>query len=478
MNSSQVISSDGSALENVSARLAEHAAKLEYEMLPEALVKLTKQCVLDTLGVIIGASSLAPEAHPIHEFVMDMGGKPESSIFGFKDRAPAAFAAFVNGGLGHMLDYDDVGGGSHVSIATIPPALAIAERLGGVSGKELITAIAAGADVTARMSRAVTIPEWTMSEGWFSTQLFGYVSAATSAGRLLGLDGAQMENAFGIAFNQMCGSRQMAVGEASHMRSMQAGFSGQGGVMAALLAQRGITGGKQILEGRYGLFRTYIRTSEPDLEAVVEGMGEDFPLLHSHSFKIWPSCAYTRPTNAAIMKFWQEGLRPEDVESISIIGGSPGTKLLSEPIEAKRKPQLSIDAKYSIPFTTAVAMTKGDVRLQAYTADGLRDSEVLAMAERVSYRSLQAGDRGDGNSRSPIVEVRTRDGRTLRHQATRIPGDSSLPVSEEKLEEKFKDCLAFSAKPIEQSKVQRAVELIANLESLTDATEIVRILSE
>ena len=124
-------------------RLARHAAALQYEALPPALVDLVKQIVLDTLGVSTGATTLALEAKLVADYVLDLGGKPESTILGFGGKAPAPWAAFANGSLGHMLDYDDVGGGGHVGIATVPVAFALAEKRGRVSGRELIAAIAA-----------------------------------------------------------------------------------------------------------------------------------------------------------------------------------------------------------------------------------------------------------------------------------------------------------------------------------------------
>jgi 2-methylcitrate dehydratase PrpD len=286
---------------NATRRLAAHAAKLRYGDLPAPLVELTKQCVLDTLGVAIGASTLAPEAELVRDYVADLGGRPESTLLGFRGKAPAPWATFVNGSLGHMLDYDDVGDGGHVSIATIPVAFAIAEKVGGVSGRDFIAAVAAGTDLHTRLDLAIDIPDWTMTEGWFATQLFGFISGAATAGSLLRLDAAQMENALGIGFNQLSGSRQMAVGAATHMRSMQAGFSGQAAVMAAELARRGVIGCKDVIEGRYGLFKNYVRTETPRWSALLDGLGSDFPLLRTHGFIVWPECAYTRPTNAATL---------------------------------------------------------------------------------------------------------------------------------------------------------------------------------
>ena len=454
-------------------RLAEYAASVQYEQLPPELVELTKRCILDTLGVTVGASSLAPEGRMTFEYVSELAGKPESTILGFGGKAPAAWATFVNGSLGHMLDYDDVGGG-HVSIPTVLPALAIAEKLGGVSGKELITAIAVGQDIMVRLDRAIPLHDWTMTEGWFATQLFGFIAGAATAGRLLKLDADQMENALGIGFNQMSGSRQMAVGEATHMRSMQAGFSGQGGVMAALLAQKGITGPKEILEGRYGLFRTYVRAEDPDWDELVGELGTRFRLLQTHGFKVWPSCGYTRPTNAAVLEMLSEGLKKEDIESVVIAGGTGGTQLLSEPPELKRRPQLSIDAKYSIPFTTAIMLSKGTVALRHYTDEALQDPEVLAMADRVSYRAIPEEQK---TSRAPIVEVTTRDGRFFSKQMESVPGDSRNPVGWPEIEAKFRDTTSFSVRPISSDRVEETIRLVRRLESSADATEVVRVLA-
>lgn len=354
----------------VTRQIAQHAASLEFDALPRELVDLIKQIVLDTIGVVIGASGLAPEARIVADYVQAMGGHPESTVLGFGFKAPAPWAAFVNGSLGHMLEDDDVGAGGHVGIATVPVGFAVAEKVGRVSGRDLITAIAAGTNLHTRLDLAVRLPDWTMTEGWFATQLFGFLSGAVTAGRLRGFNDEQIENALGIAFTQVSGSRQMAVGASTDLRSMQAGFSGQGAVMAAELAGRGIVGSKEIIEGRYGIYKTYVR-NEPAWSALTEGLGTSFPLLDEHGFKVWPACGYTRATNAATLRLRQENrLKPDDVESITVIGGTGATRLLSEPIELKRRPQLSIDGKYSIPFTTAVMMVRGNVTLRDYTEEG------------------------------------------------------------------------------------------------------------
>jgi len=467
--------------EGATRALAAHAASLSFETLPAALVDLVKRCVLDTLGVAIGASTLAPESRIVRDHVLDQGGKPEATLLGFGGRVPAGAAAFVNGGLGHMLDYDDIGNGGHMSIATIPAALAMSEKLGNISGRDLIAAIAVGTDIHTRLDLAVDIPDWTIAEGWFATQLFGYLSGTATVGALLKLDATQMENALGIGFNQMSGSRQMAVGAATHMRAMQAGFSGQAAILSGELARRGMVGSKDAVEGRYGLFRNYVRTGTPRWDALVGELGLRFPLLETHGFKVWPACAYTRVTNTAALELLgQHGLVPADIESVAIVGGTGGTKLLSEPIASKRRPQTSIDGKYSVPFTTAVMLAKGNVTLRDFTDEGLRDTDVLAMADRISYRDDPTGATSSGLSSDyggrPIVEVVTRDGRRLSAQPDGVPGDPLHPVGWDELETKFRDCVSFSHVPIPAGNVDRAIASIRRLETLADVTEIVRML--
>lgn len=460
-------------------QFARHAAALRYEDLPSELVVLLKQCVLDTLGVSIAASTLAPEADVVAEYVRALGGKGAVTLWGYGGKAPAPWAVFLNGSLGHMVDYDDVGAGGHVSICTVPAAFAVAEERGGVHGRDFLAAIAAGTDIHTRLNAGIRIPDWTIAEGWFPTQMFGYLSGAATAARLYEADEALIENAFGIAFTQLSGSRQMAVGEATHLRAMQAGFAGQGALLAVELARRGIVGSKAVLEGRYGLYKTYVRT-DPDWDAMLGGLGAAFPLLELHGFKVWPACGYTRATNTAIRELrTRHGLNPEEVESITVIGGTGATQLLSEPLASKRRPKLAIDGKFSIPFTSAVMMVKGNVTLRDYTDEGLRDPAVLAMADRVSYRldpDAVAPVGGYSSLSRPTVEVLTKDGRTLSCRPDGVPGDPEHPVSNELLQAKFRDCVSFSARPIPPDNVDEAIALVQDLEQLDDVSRIVRLL--
>lgn len=461
--------------EDASRTFARHAIGLSYEALPPAAVEMTKQVVMDTLGVTLAATSLCPEAKIVAKYVKDLGGRKESTLLGFGGKAPAPWATFSNGGIAHMADYDDTDGRhGHCGITTIPVAFAIAEKLGGVSGRDFITAIAVAIDIQVRLNRAIPDLEWPMTEGWFSSQLLGFFSGTAVAGRLLGLNESQMVSAFGIAFNQACGSREMASGVSTHLRGMQGGFSGQSSVMSVLLAQKGLIGSENSVEGRYGLFNTYVRV-KPNREALIEKLGKDFPMLKIHGYKAWPACQFTHSPIQSVQNLrLRYAIRPQDVEEAVIIGGSMHTQLLSEPPESKQNPKTSMDAKYSIPFTVAAALATDNVTLKTYTKEGLKDKAVLDMAKRVRYQPLPEEKK---TSHIPIIEIHTKDGKVYADQAEYPLGRAQNPLSQKQLEDKFLDCVSFSARKIPQTNVERAVGLIRRLEEVPDATEVIRLLA-
>ena len=446
--------------------LGRYAATLPYEALPPRLVAITKQCILDTIGATLAATTLAPEAPMFHDYVREVGGRGECTLMGYGGKAPAQLAAFLNGANSHMLDYDDVGVG-HVSVATIPVAFAMADKVGGVNGREFIAAVAAGIDVHTRLYPYDTTEEWDLNQKFSQTQSIGYLSGAAVASRLAKLPEEQVFNAWGLAYQQLSGPHQRHLG-------MHAGWCGQGAVLATLLAQRGVPGVKDVLDGKHGLFRTHLRNVEPDSERLTGELGTRFRTLELHGFKAWPACGLTRrPVNAILDLRREHGIAPEHVDAIVVTGGEHILRL-AEPLEYRRRPPHSAQAKFSIPFTAAVAMTYGDVRLRNYTADGLKDPKVLAMADRVW---VEKDARAERPKEAASVRIRLRDGKVHQKEVLYPLGDDRRnPMSQAQIEDKFRDCASFSLIPISKAKVDEVIRLVANLEHVADVTEITKLL--
>jgi len=380
-----------------------------------------------------------------------------------------------------MVDYDDMHmmGKIHTGVTTVLPGFAMAERLGKVSGKDFIAAVALGNDLMIRLGRAITLSpqgrdEWTMDKGWFATQLFGFISGTVTAGKLLNLSEEEMVYAIGIASAQLSGSRQMATGFAAETRAIQAGWTGKGALLSALLAQRGVTGSRDSFEGRYGIYRVYLQ-AEPDRDSLVGELGRRFDGEQTQ-FKAWPACGATHPVIYSTLELMREHqFQGEDVEEVKVIGGSPHVKLLSEPLESKRRPETAIDAKYSIPFTVAVAITKGNVTLRDYTPEGLKDPAVLRMAERVWYQYVpEIAEKRE--EESPTIEIKLRNGKTCSRQDQVFYGMPEIPVKKEDLVIKFKDCLSFSARRLPAENIDRVIGLIDGLEAGENVGDVIRLL--
>jgi 2-methylcitrate dehydratase PrpD len=361
-----------------------------------------------------------------------------------------------------MMDYDDLGSG-HVSVATVPVAFAMAEKCGAISGKDFIAAVAIGIDIHTRIYPYHSNEEWDIDQRFSQTQSIGYFSGTAVAGRIASLPAQKLVNAIGLAYQQVSGAHQRHLG-------MHAGWCGQSAVLATLLAQRGVPGVKDMLDGRNGFFNVYMRNLQPNYERLTGALGTRFYTLEHHGFKAWPACGLNRrPVNAILDLRREHALRPEDVEEIIVRGGAHILRL-AEPLEARRRPTHSAQAKYSIPFTAAVAMVYGDVKLRNYTSDGMKDPKVLALADRVSVQLDESPGR---RKEAASVEIRVRDGRVLRHEVRYPLGDDRRnPISQAQLEEKFRDCASFSNKPLASADVERIIERIRHLEQLDDVRQI------
>ena len=119
--------------------LAAAAVGADYATLSVDAVEAAKKSILDTLGVILAASGVEPAVRGLIDLVRETGGRPEASVLAFGDRVPAVMAAFANGALAHCLDFDDqTPWGQHSGSSVVPAAFAVAERRGGVTGRNMI----------------------------------------------------------------------------------------------------------------------------------------------------------------------------------------------------------------------------------------------------------------------------------------------------------------------------------------------------
>lgn len=459
--------------------LAKNIVSVKYEDIPTPVAEMTKMDILDSLGVAIAASGTAPACKSMVELAEELGGKEESTIIAYGSKVPSFMAAFVNSGLVHYLNYDDLHDAFfiHVACSVFPAAFAIAERVGKVTGREFITAYTLAIDLECKLSRALisnkkTPSDWTL-HGWMLSQTFGYFGAAAVAGKLLGLNEDQLVDAFGFAYCQAAGNMEVLYGVGGD-KGIYPSWAAKGGVLSALMAQKGLAGPKNSLEGSAGLFNVYFN-GEYDSSSLTTDLGKSFEVI---SFYAFPCCGFTHSYIELALRMRDEHhIQPEDVEAMTVFVG-PMVQKLCEPLQIRRNPRIVSEAKYSIPFAVATAIAKGKPCIKHFTNDGIKDPEILRLSNKVSWQADQEYDAQVSGMYPAKVEIKLRDGRVLRseHKSFRY-GHPQRPMSKEELTEKFRECASYSVRPLLKDSVEKVIGMVNKLEEIDDVSEIIHLVS-
>lgn len=452
--------------------LAQNIVETEYQDLPSQIVEISKKEVLDTLGVAIAGAGRAgiPE---LIELLSSFGGKKQSSVISAGMRMPVIFAVQINASMMHALDYDDAmdNTAAHTGAISVPVCFALSEYQGKVSGEQCITALALGADLQARLGLATKYKIGMVKSGWFYASLYGYLTSAAVACKIMGLDTNKLVNAFGLAYQKTSGNQQ-AVIDGALAKRMAVGFAASGGVLAALMAEKGITGAKNCIEGEYGLFNMYHRGGY-DREALLSGLGKDFK-GKDICFKLYPSCRVTHPfIDAALILVKKNDIKPEQVNEITVYCGNGGYSLCI-PLDVKCHPRNPVDTQFSIPWGIATAVVKRKFSIADISEEALKDVRVINVAEKIR---VQKDPSLMGHALEPgRVEIKTCNEAFIK-QVNFPSGGPQSPVSYSDCANKFRDCAAHSIKPLSGEVIETIIETVSQLEKLEDVSQIIKMLN-
>jgi 2-methylcitrate dehydratase PrpD len=460
--------------------VVENCIEANYQLLPNNVVVATKKQVLDSLAAMVGGStcSISGEINRLVTMVKDWGGKEESSIISFGGRVPAPNAGFLNGILIVRLDFDDtqVKGPAklHVSRAIVPTAFASAERQGGITGKELITAIALGHDLGCRLRMSVT--EDVNTPFGMATN---FISAAATAGKVLGLNKEQFSSALGIAFHQMSGAQTGSgtAGAGASIKGLNNGIAVKAGIMSALLSQQGFTANSDFLEpqNKKGLYELLFKGCYSPSSLTSE-MGKVFAGLLT-SQKEYPCCHGQHTSIEATLSLLKENnIKPDNISEVVLHLSPSDYSYLTQPLEKKQDPQNIIESQFSLCWGVASAIIYGKVNIQNFTATALQNKKIRELARKVSSQSDPHLESNDGFN-SAIVDIRTRDGKLYSRRLDYPFGSPQNPMSFSDVAEKLKHCCQYSYRPIAPDIQKRVIELVNNLENVSDVSQIIRLLA-
>lgn len=452
--------------------LAEFLAGVDYAALPAAVLADTKLAVLDWLGSAL-AGALEEPARIARTVVQDFGSSSAASLLP-AGRASAPAAALANGVASHILEFDDVHRGStiHGAAPIIPAALAVAERE-HATGRELLLAICLGYKAGLRAGEAVNPSHYYY---WHPTGTAATFGSAAAAGSILKLNAAQMRDALGSAGTQAAGLWEFNTAGAmsKHLHPGKAAFNG---VLAADLARHGFTGAGAILEGDRGFIRAM--STNGDVARITAGLGTIWKISENW-YKLHACCGHTHTAIDTALHFrtaqgWEETTAVQQIAAIDIALYGPGYEIVRE-----LQPRTPYQAKFSIAYCVAAALTEGNVGLAQFTPErfspeGTVVPAIHTLLERTTVR-VEPTLTALYPARWPArLTLRLHDGQQLVGQADYPRGNPENPAALAELEEKFRGLVTprYSA-----ALAERAIAAVNSLESCDDMATWLNFLRE
>lgn len=415
-------------------RIAVWSARLEFAEIPEAVLRIARRSLIDTLGVAIAGSrhSLSGALRP---FARARWAAGEASVLGAPWRLQPSGAAFVNAASAHVLDYDDncYAGSVHGSAVVAPAALAAAES-GNLPGGALLTALVAGAEAEYAVGDA--FGDQLYLKGWWTTGVLGPVGAAVAAARAMRLDARATTSALGLAVSGTGGVKACFGTDA---KPVLCGRAAEAGVVAAELAACGVTGPVDAFENARGL-AALCNDGVFDQRAV-QALGERWRLLDPGiDVKRIPLCLSAHAAVDAILTLLAEHrLVAADLERV-VCDAPPGVAANLAYVH----PRTVQEAQFSMNFAIAASVAFGDVTLAHLDAAVLADPRVAELMRRVEMLTSARWSEPDLVRRFPegaFVRLLTRDGRTIEHFSGSARGTAALPLTDTEIDAKFMDCV-------------------------------------
>lgn len=438
-------------------RLAKHIAHLSYNEIPPALLSDMKILLLDYLGVALGGAQ-TESGRIAAEFSRDFMEKPEATIIGYGFRVSSPTAAFCNAILSHSIELDDTDHLAlfHFSPPTFSAALAMAESR-GASGRAFLAAVVAGCELVARLSN-VTNPAL-RNRGFHTTPACGVFGAAAASGKILGLDDEKQASALGLAGAQASGLMEMY--GSSMQKRINPAPAARGGVVAALLAERGFTGAENILEGQRGFCRAFAGAT--DLSMLTANLGEDFPIYVEYK-----PYACARPIHNAIdcaLAIRESNpINTADIQEISVRRHPDWADY-----HTITQPRTYHEAQTSLPYSVAVALVEGKALFEQYSKEKLTMPQVVKLSNKVTIIPDASLPRGV----SCAMKIITSDGNEYEAQVDYAKGSQENPMTDTEHKEKFR---SLAASLLSENKMIQVITMADNLEEIEDISQLTSLL--
>jgi len=433
--------------------IATFAVKTNFEDLPGDVVHEAKRDIINVLGV-----SLYTSRDPSLQYLLSMfneeGSRPRATIWGANARTGLGNAALANGYLANLEEFDDTHFPTvaHPTAPTLPAALAIGEDR-GASGRDVITAVALGIETVLRTS--LSVHPWHYNLGWLITGTMGVFGGAIAAAKMLRLDVAGTVGAMGVAGTQAAGVRE-AFGTMT--KPMHAGRAAQAGVISALLAQKGFTASKTILEGHRGVME--VMSTEHDLSRLTDGLGERWEIFNN-GLKPYSCGAVSHPAiDAAIALRGSAGFDPAAVEGIEA-----DVHVLVPELMGRMEPDVGLAGKFSCAHCIAVGLVDGAAYPAQFSDAKVVDPLLTDLRRKVKFNVIE----GIGEDQVEL-RVTMKDGSVLTKRVEHASGSPKNPLSDQHLDEKF---MTLAATTLGEGDARDLLKQLWQLEAVSNVSGLV-----
>ncbi|MDD5703403.1 MAG: MmgE/PrpD family protein [Dehalococcoidales bacterium] len=450
--------------------LARNVIKTQFKAFDADTLEKAKNRIIDIIGCTIGGAN-APGCPELKTLVRKWGGKKEASILIHGGKIPAGNAAMINSIMARSYDFGvltpfigEKPVWSHIEETTVPTAITTAEWQ-HASGKDLLTALILGDDLTTRISAASS---YMPGSSWDSPGIVNKFGAVAIACKLMGLSERQLINAMGIVLNQLAGSFQ-AINEGAISFKFAQGASARDGIIAAELAANGWNGGKDPLMGKYGYFSLYCQKNDPDY--LIKNLGIEF--YGDDIYKPYPSCRFIHSSiDCALQMVQEHDIVPENIDKITInLAPMHYRSTLDNPFELGDFPQCN--ANFSLRYNVANALIRKCVKLEHLTDAFIRDPEVGQLARKITV----VGNLPPEQIQSSELTVHMKGGQEYKVFVDVAKGHPlKKPFTKKDIEEKFRANVDFS-QTISKVNSEKALEMINNLEDIDDIARVIKLLT-
>ena len=443
------------------AVLSGFASEIRIGDISAAAVAATKRHILDCTGVALAATA-EPAGRIVLEVTSEQGGAPQARVLGSTLRTGTVAAAWANGALAHLLDFDDTGF-SHPTACILPAALAMAERA-GVTGGDLVAAVCVGLEVFERLSLSGRQYEPELRRrGFHPTSLYGCSAAAAAAGNLVGLNAGQMGVAIGLAAANAGGLTQHF---GTWGKGIHAGNAARAGVTSVLLAAKDYVADPAGIEGEYGFFSAFHGPGNYDLGKVADGLGQHWAIVDPGlTVKRYPCCGGNlRALDAAQALLREHDIRIDDVARLEV---DVHPDLLC--IVRFHKPTDGFRGKFSLDYVLAAMLLDGRVDLNSFTDDYCNAPRMRQALEKVQVNPHPEWPADDTSRRRSPVTIRMRDGRSFTRTVDKVRGSPGNPMTREELLDKYRGC---ASRVFTGERLERSIAALEDLDRLPAAAEL------